>query len=176
MLSQTRHAFFRRRRDEQGREGGFFAASVLNFHALPSFSSSLHFYSLQNSPVSGVNTSCFPPCFRQCKLIYLFRNPAKYAAVSSPPLALKGHRVPPLTRKTQTEEGCRRGREETYSSDHVATARLVEAPQLIFVPRLLILLFTETQSGQSGCSWSQYGGGGSAGDLFSASDSFTVTA
>jgi len=163
MLSQNRHFFFRRRRDKQGGKVAFCSIRPQLPRFDQVFSSSPSFYSHLNVPTESVKTSCFPPCFRQCKLLYLLRNPAKYVAVSFPPLALKGHRVPPLNRKTQTEEGCRRRREETCSSDQVATARSVEAPQLVFAPRLLILLFTETQSG---CSWSQYGGGAVPGNCF----------
>ena len=149
MLSQNRHFFFRRRRDKQGGKVALAFCSIRpqfpRFDQV--FSSSPSFYSHLNVPTESVKTSCFPPCFRQCKLLYLLRNPANYVAVSFPPLALKGHRVPPFTRKTQTEEGCRRKREETYSSDQAATARLVEAPRLIFSPRLLILIFPDTQCG-----------------------------
>ena len=154
MLSQNRHFFFRRRRDKQGGKVAFCSIRPQLPRFDQVFSSSPSFYSHQNVPHKNVKTSCFPPRFRRCKLFYLFRNPVKYAAVSFPPLALKGRTESvPSPEKTQTEEGCRRKREETYSSDRVATARLVEAPQLIFAPSLLILLFTETQSG---CSRSQY--------------------
>jgi len=104
MLSQNRHFFFRRRRDKQGGKVAFCSIRPQLPRFDQVFSSSPSFYSHLNVPTESVKTSCFPPCFRQCKLLYLLRNPAKYDAVSFPPLALKGHRVPPLNRKTQTEE------------------------------------------------------------------------
>jgi len=171
MLCQNYQKKNRRRRDEQGGKVAFRSVRPRLPRFNQVFKLSFFFFSHTRPSLRDAKTPCYFPSFSRCKLLYLLRNPAKYTAVSFPPLAWKGHRVPPRTRKTQTEEGCRRGREVTYSPHQGATARLVEAPHLVFAPRLLIYFSRKLKADAVGASTV----GEQCRELFSASDSFTVT-
>ena len=127
-----------RRRSEV--KNGFCKILLLKFHALTKkFSVPLLHLLSPEIPQRVSNRRAPPPASGNVSSSTSAFIPPNTSPVSFPPLALKGcTEGPPLTpEKLKPKKVGVRRREETCEEDQEAKARLVEAPHLVFAPRLL---------------------------------------